>query len=250
MRRTLSLLAILAMILPLACAEEAEEPLPETAATVEEAPADDDDQSPWVRNAAEYRGKHGERFEYVCSGPFTQGNVWGTAIYTDDSAVCTAAVHAGVIDRSGGTVTIEARPGLSSYVGTSANGVDSRDYGSWNGSFVFVDADGNAIEPPASLTSLISWEKTAASWDQTPGYAVEATCAANGTLGSVWGTDLYTADSSVCTAAVHAGLIDLRAGGPVKLEMRPGASSYEGSTRNGVESKQYGEYGSSFAFVE
>jgi hypothetical protein len=68
-------------------------------------------------------------------------------------------------------------------------------------------------------------------------------------LGTVWGTDLYTYDSSVCIAAVHAGLITFANGGRVTFEMRPGASRYPGTTRNGVASKEWGAYGGSFAFV-
>jgi hypothetical protein len=45
---------------------------------------------------------------------------------------------------------------------------------------------------------------------------------------------------------VHAGKIKLEAGGPVTIELRPGESSYKGSTRNGITSKDYEQYGSSF----
>lgn len=66
--------------------------------------------------------------------------MWGTDVYTNDSSVCTAAVHAGLIDfEAGGVVVIEMRPGESSYIGTTANGVTTQSYGSWGGSFVFVD---------------------------------------------------------------------------------------------------------------
>ncbi len=67
------------------------------------------------------------------------GQVWGTDIYTDDSAICRAALHAGVIDSDGGRVTIEITPGRQSYVGTRRNGVTSGDYGAWGDSFRFVD---------------------------------------------------------------------------------------------------------------
>jgi hypothetical protein len=66
---------------------------------------------------------------------------------------------------------------------------------------------------------------------------------------TVWGTDTYTDDSSVCTAAVHAGLITLASGGPVTFEMRPGLDSYEASTRNGIASRSWGVWSSSFVFV-
>jgi len=67
--------------------------------------------------------------------------------------------------------------------------------------------------------------------------------------GAVWGTDVYTDDSSVCTSAVHAGLITLASGGSVTIEMRPGQTSYEGSTRNGIISSPYGSWGGSYVLL-
>ncbi|HOT02352.1 MAG TPA: hypothetical protein PLY66_15225 [Acidobacteriota bacterium] len=33
------------------------------------------------------------------------------------------------------------------------------------------------------------------------------------------------------------------------IEIRPGAASYTGSTRNGVKSSNYGSFGGSFVFI-
>jgi hypothetical protein len=38
----------------------------------------------------------------------------------------------------GGTVTIKIRPGAASYKGSLRNGIESKDWGSHTGSFVFV----------------------------------------------------------------------------------------------------------------
>jgi hypothetical protein len=95
----------------------------------------------WGRNyAAEHRGKNGQRFTYSCPGNGrTNERVWGTDIYTDDSSICTAAVHVGLITfASGGTVTIEIRPDPGSYTSSARNGVTSEGFGGWRGSFVFV----------------------------------------------------------------------------------------------------------------
>ena len=64
---------------------------------------------------------------------------YGTDIYTDDSSICTAAVHAGKFSlAAGGTVIVEIRAGQSSYTGSMRNGLTSNDYGSmWDGSFSF-----------------------------------------------------------------------------------------------------------------
>jgi hypothetical protein len=85
------------------------------------------------------RGRNGERFTFVCAANGVNGRLWGKSLYTDDSSICTAAVHAGLISAAGGgTVTIEIRPGAASYQTSTSNGVASRSYGSWPGSFVFV----------------------------------------------------------------------------------------------------------------
>ncbi|CAI9557348.1 unnamed protein product, partial [Staurois parvus] len=42
-------------------------------------------------------------------------NAWGTDVYTDDSSICKAAIHVGILDNNVGLVTVEKKPGLSSY---------------------------------------------------------------------------------------------------------------------------------------
>lgn len=64
---------------------------------------------------------------------------------------------------------------------------------------------------------------------------------------TVWGTDIYTNDSSVCLAAVHAGVITLADGGMVQVTMLPGEENYEGTARNGITTNDYGEWGNSFS---
>lgn len=102
----------------------------------EEAEGDGWDLSPFT-----YRGQDGQRIAYTCSADGTLGSVWGTEVYTDDSSVCSAAVHAGLITvEDGGRVVIEIAPGEEEYEGSEANGVESSDYASWAGSFTFPAA--------------------------------------------------------------------------------------------------------------
>jgi LCCL domain len=94
----------------------------------------------WAATAAAHRGLDGERFEYDCPAGGLLRFVWGTDVYTDDSSVCTAGVHVGVITlEDGGTVTIEIRPGQDAYEATERNGVSTLDYGPWGGSYVVID---------------------------------------------------------------------------------------------------------------
>ena len=65
-------------------------------------------------------------------------------------------------------------------------------------------------------------------------------CPPGGSAAPVWGTDTYTDDSSVCTAAVHKGWLSFTHGGYLTIQIVPGIASYVGSTRNGVTTKSYG----------
>lgn len=87
------------------------------------------------------KGKNGQRFSFYCNPGGNFGRIWGTGVYTDDSSICTAAVHAGLIRRDqGGYVTIVIRPGQNSYRATKRYGVQSLSYGKWNGSYIFYTA--------------------------------------------------------------------------------------------------------------
>ena len=203
----------------------------------------------WTSKPAVYRGQNGKRVSYSCPANGTPTRIWGTDVYTDDSTPCSAAVHAGVITiAKGGTVTIEIRPGESSYTGSTRNGITSEDYGPWSGSFVFVVL-GKVKEPPPKPTGGSGWSSTAAAYRGQNGKRYTWGCPAGGAPAQLWGTDVYTDDSSVCTAAVHAGLITLVTGGTVTIEIRPGESSYTGSTRNGINSGGYGAWVGSFVLV-
>lgn len=98
----------------------------------------------WSTNATAHRGENGQRFLYTCPPNPSRtnlGTVWGSEVYSDDSAVCVAAVHAGALTlAAGGRVVIEIRAGETSYRGTTWNGVATRDWGDWHGSFVIVRA--------------------------------------------------------------------------------------------------------------
>jgi hypothetical protein len=97
---------------------------------------------------------------------------------------------------------------------------------------------------------VIGWNIQATGLRGKNGQRVPYTCPPNGAVSrGVWGTDIYTDDSEICPAAVHAGLITFRNGGPVTIEILPGQSSYTGSARNGVNSSPYGGRTGSFRFV-
>ena len=92
-----------------------------------------------LSNATAWSGQNGTRIAGVCAAGGTAVDIYGTGIYSDDSSICTAGVHSGRIRfLTGGPLVVEIRPGEAAYVGTTAYGVTSLDWGSWTGSYVFV----------------------------------------------------------------------------------------------------------------
>jgi hypothetical protein len=178
--------------------------------------------------------------EIECGCPATGGggSVWGTDFYTDDSSLCHAAVHAGAIPATGGTIHARAMPGRDYYTGSRRNGITSADYGQWSRSVVYVGASsvvegsvGVPLCPGTYAAGGTNWSGTCRCTD-----AADA---------PVWGSDTYTTDSNLCRAARHAGAIGA-GGGLGQVSPAPGRASYAGSTRNGVTTSDWGSYGASF----
>lgn len=67
-----------------------------------------------------------------------------------------------------------------------------------------------------------------------------------GNAGAVWGTDVYTDDSTLAVAAVHAGVLQLGQKGVVKVTVLPGEMNYLGTTRNGITTANWGAWAGSF----
>lgn len=77
--------------------------------------------------------------------------------------------------------------------------------------------------------------------DQT--FFFEVTGAVNG---AVWGTELYTCDSSLAAAAVHAGVLKVGQRGIVKVTILRSPNEHLGSVANGVRSRDWGAFPASY----
>ncbi|GAB5494596.1 MAG: hypothetical protein Phog2KO_48110 [Phototrophicaceae bacterium] len=171
-----------------------------------------------------------------CDG---SGSLWGTDIYTDDSVVCTAAAHAGVIElEDGGEFTIYfINNGGAEHPGSEQNDIESSDWGTWATSFVFD------VIP-------IDWNARAYDLDGDVDDSFVVLCPEDGEVSSIWGTEIYTSDSSMCTAAAHMGLIDLEDGGSFVVTFIEGQEEYEGTEQNDIETSSWGSYSLSFSVSE
>jgi hypothetical protein len=177
---------------------------------------------------------------FVC--PATEGKgaaIYGTDIYTEGSPVCAAALHAGVLKAgASGTVSIVIGEGADAFRGSERNGVTTRSYGPWRYSYAFVQDDA-----PATIEWSTVWNQVPADFTQP----VTVVCPAGGkTDRLVWGTDAYITDSSICLAAVHAGVIRMETGGAVTVARARALSEYPGTERNGIVSRRWGAWADAF----
>jgi hypothetical protein len=167
------------------------------------------------QSAAPFRHQIGRRVTYVCPAitPSNDIAVWGTKVYTFDSSVCLAAIHAGKLRaEQAGAVTFTMGPGVASFTKAEQNGVRSDGYGPYDSSFTFDDST-----EPGRIDGMTTMRFPRGFAD-----SVAVMCPPLGTFPQpLWGTDIYTDESSICAAAAHVGLISLDAGGgPITVTPR------------------------------
>lgn len=63
---------------------------------------------------------------------------------------------------------------------------------------------------------------------------------------TIWGSEVYTCDSNLATAAVHAGVLNEGQRGIVKVTILKSPESHQGSTAHGVTSSSWGSFSSSY----
>jgi hypothetical protein len=205
-------------------------------------PAVEAEPDPGTLNA--YRAKTGKTFYFQVTGT-TTGTVWGTEVFTDDSNLAAAAVHAGVL-RAGqkGFVKVTILKGRASYPGSTQNGVTSERWEAWTASYR-VEKVGKRVRPVLRAGKPLADPGTLSAYRDKVGqsFLFEVT---GTTAGSVWGTGVYTDDSTLAAAAVHAGILGNGKKGVVKVTILQGQAAYNGSTQNGVTSGQWANFDGSF----
>jgi hypothetical protein len=100
-------------------------------------------------NLEAYKSQVGNVLFFRVTGA-TGGEVYGSEIYSSDSDLATAAVHAGVL-KFGDTqvVMVKILPAKSSFQGSDRFGITSKDWGMWPGSYRIdpVPAQGVPLTP-------------------------------------------------------------------------------------------------------
>jgi hypothetical protein len=198
---------------------------------------------------SDYRDRVGQTLFFNTTGSDV-GTIWGSGVYTDDSPLAAAAVHAGQLKvGEQGVVRVTILPGQESYEGSTQNGITTQPYGPFPGSYRVERGPVTAL-PPGARSEVLPGAPAQSDLDLSafrnqPSRTIIMPIVGSA-HGSVWGSDVYTDDSSIAAAAVHAGVLREGEKGVVEIITLPGQESYAPSTRNGITSGHWDAWPGSF----
>lgn len=189
----------------------------------------------------------GAKLKCTCDAT-ASGGVYGSVRYTADSSICQAAKHAG---KAPGPVDLAVGGACPSFSGSSANGVTTANWSSYDKTFSFGDSlapcsAATAAPPPATSTPAAAGQVAncpsfITQSDKTkPGESLTCICdkALDLQVGAAYGADRYSNDSPICVAARHAGKLP-EPGGTVTVYVAEGCGKFEGSARNGITTRSW-----------
>jgi hypothetical protein len=214
-----------------------------------------------------YRSQIGRNLYFSVRGDQGgSGGVWGTGLYTHDSSLAHAAVHAGVLQPGEqGIVLVTMHKGPTWFQGSTRNGVTAGDWDNTEGhysAYMVQRAPPYASHAAPTSTPVFAYGYPTATYGYPTTLATPA-LPDTGTMtphyqsvgqsflidvtgnndGMVWGTDCYTYDSDLSTAAVHAGVVGLGVRRLVRVTVEKGPAHFVGSSRNGVVSHDWNNSG-------
>uniref|UniRef100_A0A671P7Q9 Cysteine-rich secretory protein LCCL domain-containing 2-like n=1 Tax=Sinocyclocheilus anshuiensis TaxID=1608454 RepID=A0A671P7Q9_9TELE len=160
---------------------------------------------------------------YNCPGNCLnkKGKVWGTLYYDVQSSICRAAIHYGIIDNNGGLVDVTRKDNFPFFVKATKNG------------FVHNSLS-QTIDCYTTVAEICPFK---ASTSHCPRVFCPANCINEPSYWApVVGSNIYGDGSSICRAALHAGVIKA-SGGYVDLLALDKRKSYTGTLKNGIQSE-------------
>jgi len=110
-----------------------------------------------------------------------------------------------------------------------------------SGSATVVTSGGTATQSAGVQASagLDVGECPASAADFTQGKLYTCSCPADAQADVVYGSGTYSMDSHICTAALHAGVLQRSVAGRVYVQMVPSPEVFKSATQNGIKSESY-----------
>ncbi|KAG7473574.1 hypothetical protein MATL_G00097290 [Megalops atlanticus] len=163
-----------------------------------------------------------------------KGKVWGTLFYDVQSSICRAAMHYGVIDNNGGLVDVTRKDKIPFFVKATKNGIESFSKYKPGNAFVVAKVEEQSVDCYATVAEICPFKE--------PGINCPRVLCPNNCKDepSHWapvvGSNIYSDSSSICRAAIHAGVIKA-SGGYVDVLPLDKKKSYGGTLKNGIQSE-------------
>jgi hypothetical protein len=152
----------------------------------------------------------GKTYSCICPANHARNQIWGTGIYSNDSDLCTAAQHAGLIDADvGGDIQYKVLPGQNVLYGSVNNHLGSKQYsGYYNKSSASITFPLSPITQPTApvVPADCPWTP---SWTGA-GNSFTCYCDSFVNKGGVSGDQSgFSVDSKTCNVARWLGLTEL-----------------------------------------
>ncbi|KAI1889936.1 hypothetical protein AGOR_G00168040 [Albula goreensis] len=180
------------------------------------------------------RGAMCNRFKCPANCLSKKGKVWGTLYYDVQSSICRAALHYGVIDNNGGLVDTTRKDRLPFFIKATKNGIESFSKYKPGNAFVVARVEQQSVDCYATVAEICPFRKPQVN---CPRVFCPDNCKNQPSYWSpVVGNNFYADSSSICRAAIHAGVIKDN-GGYVDVLSLDKKKSYVGMLKNGIQSE-------------
>ncbi|XP_010785406.1 cysteine-rich secretory protein LCCL domain-containing 1-like [Notothenia coriiceps] len=181
------------------------------------------------------KGTPCNRYECPAGCLDATGKVVGTVYYEMQSSVCRAGLHAGVIDNDGGWVDVTRQGRKDFFIKSNKNGVQSLGKYLSANSFTVSRVAVKAITCETTVAPMCSYQKPAKHCPRL--YCPRNCLEENPHISRVIGTRIYSDKSSICRAAVHAGVLRNDLGGYIDVMPVDKRKNYIASHQNGISSE-------------
>ncbi|KAM6430121.1 cysteine-rich secretory protein LCCL domain-containing 2 [Liasis olivaceus] len=165
----------------------------------------------------------------------SKAKVFGMSNYESSSSICRAAIHSGVLDNRGGLVDITRKGRTDFFVKSKRNSVESFSKYKPSNAFAVSKVTVQTLDCYTTVEELCPFKKPAT---HCPRSYCPVYCKNEPTYWApVYGTNIYADSSSICKAAVHAGVIGDNSGGYIDVMPVDKKKIYQGSLKNGIRSE-------------
>ncbi|KAI1889062.1 hypothetical protein AGOR_G00175190 [Albula goreensis] len=165
----------------------------------------------------------------------TGGKVIGSVYYEMQSSICRAGLHYGVIDNEGGWLDVTRQGRKEYFIKSNKHGVQSLGKYQSANAFTVSKVTVKAITCETTTSELCPFQRPASHCPRI--YCPSNCMQENPHFARVIGTLIYSDKSSICRAAVHAGVIQNQSGGYVDVMPVDKRRQYTASYQNGIFSE-------------